>query len=78
MDDATNKTEDLIDDAKAKADEAESDSADTADGSDGSDKANDGQVTAVDATLGTDAGDGAAAPRRVGGEFENKEPGQNH
>ena len=65
MDDATNKADDLIADAKAKADDAKHDA--------GQDAA-DGEVTEVDATIGTDAGDGDAAPKRVGGEFGDQQP----
>ena len=33
------------------------------------DAAAQGELTEVDGTLGTDAGEGEAAPKRVGGEF---------
>lgn len=68
MDDATNNTEDLINDAKAKAEQSRANSSD----------AENGQVTSMPAKPGTDAGEGDAAPRRVGGEFENEEPSGNH
>ncbi|MEO8827324.1 hypothetical protein, partial [Lapillicoccus sp.] len=65
MDDATNKTDDLIADAKAKADEAKAKA--DAEGENGGGA--EGELTEVDGTLGTDAGEGDAAPKRVGGEF---------
>ncbi|MEP7332948.1 MAG: hypothetical protein ABI692_12740, partial [Terracoccus sp.] len=65
MDDATNKTGDLIADAKAKAEDAKDEAGEGA---------SDGELTEVDGTLGTDAGDGDAAPKRVGGEFGEQQP----